>query len=78
MDLKVLQDIVDKHVIAKFDHKNLNLDISDFQELIPTSENVSIVIWNILRPHINPAHQLSVRLFETERNYVEYNGPGPK
>jgi len=78
MDLKVLHDIVDKHVIAKFDHKNLNLDLPDFQKLIPTSENISIVIWNILQPYINPAHQLSVRLFETERNYVEYNGPGPK
>ncbi len=75
MDLKVLQDIVDKYVIEKFDHKNLNLDLSEFKELNPTAENISIVIWEILRPLIQDQNHLSVRLYETERNYVEYNGP---
>ena len=74
MDLKVLQDLVDEHVINIFDHKNLNLDLAEFKSLNPTAENISIIIWKILRPLINPKHDLSVRLYETERNYVEYSG----
>jgi len=75
MDLKVLQEIVDKHILEKFDHKNLNLDLPEFKELNPTAENISVVIWEILRPLIQDQNHLSVRLYETERNYVEYNGP---
>jgi len=74
MDLKVLQEIVDKHILEKFDHKNLNLDLPEFKELNPTAENISVVIWEILRPLIQDQNHLSVRLYETERNYVEYNG----
>jgi 6-pyruvoyltetrahydropterin/6-carboxytetrahydropterin synthase len=75
IDLKVLQDIVNENVISRFDHKNLNLDVPDFRELNPTAENIAVVIWKILRPLINPNHELSVRLYETERNFVEYHGP---
>lgn len=75
MDLKVLQDIVDEHVIKIFDHKNLNLDLPAFKSLNPTAENIAVVIWEILRPLIYKSHLLSVRLYETERNYVEYDGP---
>lgn len=72
IDLKVLSNIIREKVIEKFDHKNLNKDCEDFQNLNPTAENIAIVIYNILRPEINEDLELQVRLYETERNFVEY------
>lgn len=72
MDLKELSDIVNENVIEKFDHKNLNLDTEEFRQLNPTAENIAVVIYDLLRPHIKPSLELFVRLFETPRNYVEY------
>ena len=72
MDLKVLSDLVNEKVIEKFDHKNLNLDTEEFRQLIPTAENIAVVIYELLRPHIQPSLELFARLFETPRNYVEY------
>lgn len=72
MDLKVLSDIIQENIIERFDHKNLNEDCIDFKSLNPTAENIAIVIYNILRPSIDPSLDLQVRLYETERNFVEY------
>jgi 6-pyruvoyltetrahydropterin/6-carboxytetrahydropterin synthase len=72
MDMKHLSDLIKKHVIDKFDHKNLNLDTEEFRQLNPTAENIAVVIYDLLRPHIKPSLELFVRLFETPRNYVEY------
>lgn len=72
IDLKVLSDIVQAQVIERFDHKNLNLDTIEFRNLNPTAENIVIVIYDLLRPHIHSDHDLQIRLFETERNFVEY------
>ena len=72
MDLKILSDLVNELVLEKFDHKNLNVDVEEFQNLNPTAENIAIVIYNLLRPHIAREHELFIRLFETPRNYVEY------
>ncbi len=72
MDMKVLSDIVKEHVLNKFDHKNLNLDTHEFKNLNPTAENISIVIWNILRSKIDSKYELTITLYETERNFVEY------
>lgn len=72
MDMKVLSDIIKESVLNQFDHKNLNLDTDEFKNLNPTAENISVVIWNLLRPHIHPKLDLTVILYETERNYVEY------
>ena len=58
----------------RFDHKNLNLDTVEFKELIPTAENIAIVIWRILREKIKKEHKIKIRLHETSRNYVEYSG----
>ena len=74
VDMKVLKDILTEHVTEKFDHRNLNLDIKEFKNLNPTAENISVVIWNILRDKISPELELSVILYETERNFVEYSG----
>lgn len=72
LDLKVLSDLVQEHVLARFDHKNLNLDTEEFKALNPTAENIAIVIYNLLRPHIDASNDLFIRLYETPRNFVEY------
>lgn len=72
IDLKSLSDLIKKEIIEKFDHKNLNLDTKEFKQLNPTAENIVVVIYNLLRPHINDQFDLQVRLYETPRNFVEY------
>ncbi|MBC7848142.1 MAG: 6-carboxytetrahydropterin synthase [Chitinophagaceae bacterium] len=72
MDMKELSDIIKEHVIDVFDHKNLNVDVPYFQNLIPTAENICIVIFNILREKLDSKFEVKVRLYETERNFVEY------
>ena len=71
-DLKVLSDIINEHVLKHFDHKNINLDTAYFKELNPTAENIAVVIWRILRQKIDSTLELKVKLYETERNFVEY------
>ncbi len=71
-DLKHLSDLIRTYVLTKFDHRNLNLDCSYFKELNPTAENISMVIWRILRQHIDEKFELKITLYETERNFVEY------
>jgi 6-pyruvoyltetrahydropterin/6-carboxytetrahydropterin synthase len=73
-DMKVLKEIVEEHIIQRYDHKNLNLDVPDFQHVIPSAENIAIAIWQILRRQINMEYQIQVVLYETERNFVEYSG----
>ncbi len=72
IDMKELSDIVQREVHSRFDHKNLNLDTKEFKDLNPTAENIVIVIYNLLRPHIKSEFDLQVRLYETPRNFVEY------
>ena len=73
IDTKILKDRVGKDVIERFDHKNLNLDVAEFADLNPTVENIAAVIYRILQPSFK-AYKLSITLYETERNYVEYEG----
>lgn len=72
IDMKQLSDIIKENVLKKLDHKNLNLDVAEFKQLNPTAENIAIVIYNILRQQIDSTLDLQVRLYETERNFVEY------
>ena len=72
INLSDLSSIIQKHVLAKFDHKNLNLDTKEFAELNPTAENIVYVIYEILRKQLDASLDLKVRLYETERNFVEY------
>jgi 6-pyruvoyltetrahydropterin/6-carboxytetrahydropterin synthase len=71
-DMKLLSDTIRENILRQFDHKNLNLDCNYFKELNPTAENIAIVIWRILRQKIDEKFELKVRLYETERNVVEY------
>ncbi len=75
MDMKLLQELIDEQITERFDHKNLTMDTAEFRTLNPTAENISVVIWNILRVFIEKDKALSVTLYETERNFVEYSGP---
>jgi 6-pyruvoyltetrahydropterin/6-carboxytetrahydropterin synthase len=72
IDLKMLSDTIKKNVLVKFDHKNLNLDTAEFRNLNPSAENIAIVIYDILREKIDKKLDIQVRLYETERNFVEY------
>ena len=72
IDLKILSDLIQDKVLVRFDHKNLNLDTAEFKHLNPTAENIAIVIYGLLRPHIDNKFDVQVRLYETERNFVEY------
>jgi 6-pyruvoyltetrahydropterin/6-carboxytetrahydropterin synthase len=72
MDTKILSDLIKEKVTEKFDHKNLNEDCVEFAHLNPTAENIVITIYNLLRPFIDETLELKLRLYETERNFVEY------
>lgn len=71
-DLGKLKDIIKEHIENKFDHKNLNLEVQDFHELNPTAEHICFVIYNILRLQIEPEYEITITLWETPRNYVQY------
>jgi 6-pyruvoyltetrahydropterin/6-carboxytetrahydropterin synthase len=74
IDTKILKEIIREKIVARFDHKNLNIDVADFKTLNPTTENIAVVIWNLLRTSIDKKLDIAVTLYETERNFVEYNG----
>ncbi len=71
-DIKVLSDLIIEHIIEPFDHKNLNLDVKEFATLNPTAENIAIVTFNRLRDQLPKHLELFVRIYETERNFVDY------
>lgn len=72
MDMKELSDIIQREIIERFDHRNLNLDTKEFKHLNPTAENIVVVIYELLRPHIDTKLDMQIRLYETPRNFVEY------
>jgi 6-pyruvoyltetrahydropterin/6-carboxytetrahydropterin synthase len=72
IDLKKLSDIIKENVLDRFDHKNLNLDTKEFRNLNPTAENIAMVIYDLMREKLDASLDLQIRLYETERNFVEY------
>jgi len=73
-DLGDLKNIIKTEIEDLLDHKNLNIDIPYFNDIIPTTENLSVFIWNKLRNAIELDCEISVILYETPRNFVEYTG----
>lgn len=71
-DMKLLSDQIKQHVLSRFDHRNLNMDLPEFRNLNPTAENIAVVIYDILRKEIDLKLDLKIKLYETERNFVEY------
>ena len=74
IDLKLLKEIINDNILAKVDHKNLNVDVDFLRGVIPTSENIAVGIWNQLVNKLPAGKLYSVKLYETENNYVEYKG----
>ncbi len=74
IDLKILKRLLHEHVIDKLDHKHLNYDVEFMQDVIPTAENIAIKIWEQLEPHIQNGKLYSVKLFESQNNFVDYRG----
>ena len=74
MDMKKLKNLIKLEVEDKLDHKNLNQEVPEFYNKIPTAENIVVFIFNALRPNLNSEHQLSITLYETPRNFVSYSG----
>ena len=73
-DTKRLSNLIKREVLDRYDHKNLNLDTEEFRTLNPTAENIAVVIWQRLRQQLEASLALSVTLYETDRNFVEYHG----
>jgi 6-pyruvoyltetrahydropterin/6-carboxytetrahydropterin synthase len=74
LDLAVLKRIVEKQVIDRVDHRNMNIDVDFMQGIIPTTENIVVQCWRVLEPHVAPGRLARLRLWETENNYAEYEG----
>lgn len=76
MDLKELKEIVNTELIDKVDHKNFNIDVGFMKGIIPSTENIAVKFWEILENKINNSERKlsSLKLFETENNFVEYRG----
>lgn len=76
IDLKVLSDIIKNRIVDKIDHKNLNLEVDFMKDTITTAENIAIKIYEELKSDIQATgnNLYSVKLYETENNYVEYYG----
>ena len=74
LDLKTLKKLITREIIDKVDHKNLNVDVQFLKGVIPTAENIAIKIWEILAPQIENGELHEVKLFESERNFVIYQG----
>ncbi|MGB1050471.1 MAG: 6-pyruvoyl trahydropterin synthase family protein [Chitinophagales bacterium] len=72
IDLKLLNECIKTHVTERLDHRNLNVEVEEFKNLIPTVENIAMVIYNRLRPHIEQSLDLYITLWETPRNRAEY------
>lgn len=72
IDLKYLKDLIKVEIEDRFDHKNLNLDTEEFKNTPPSCENICYVIWKILSEKIGSDYEVTVRLYETPRNFVEY------
>jgi 6-pyruvoyltetrahydropterin/6-carboxytetrahydropterin synthase len=72
IDLKDLNQMIQDQVIERFDHRNLNEDTQEFKDLNPTGENIVWIIWQLLREKLDSRYRLSVKLWETDRNYFRF------
>ncbi len=74
IDLKKLADIINEEIVEKVDHKHMNLDVDFLQRVIPTAENMAIAFWKILEKKIPEGTLYSIKLYESDNNFVEYRG----
>jgi len=74
MDMKILKDLIKTEVEDALDHKNLNVEVPEFNTLNPTAENIAVVIYQKIKPKLDASHDLKITLYETPRNFVSYSG----
>ncbi len=74
IDLKKLASMIDEYIIDKVDHKHLNFDVPELRGIIPTAEHIAIVFWQLLEPRISEGKLYSIKVFESDNNFVEYKG----
>ncbi len=74
VDMKILKDLIYEEVETALDHKNLNVEVPEFEDLNPTAENIAVVIYDKLKPKLDNKLDLEVTLYETPRNFVTYKG----
>lgn len=73
-DLGTLSTLIKREIESRLDHRNLNEEVPEFAECVPSAENIAVAIWEWLRPHLPVELDLHVTLYETPRNFVEYDG----
>ena len=71
IDLGILKGIIEEEILDRYDHRNLNLDLPEFKNVNPTAENIAVEIFNRLRKRLDVSFSLGLRLYETERNFVD-------
>lgn len=74
IDMKILADIIKSEVEDRYDHKNLNLDCPEFENVVPTAENIAVMISQNLKKYLKENQVMDIVLYETERNFVELTG----
>jgi 6-pyruvoyltetrahydropterin/6-carboxytetrahydropterin synthase len=74
IDVKILKDIIKAEVENTLDHKNLNVEVPEFQDLNPTAENIAVFIYNKVKAKLDAKFHLEITLYETPRNFVTYSG----
>lgn len=74
IDLKKLARLMDDLIVDRVDHKHLNYDVPELRGIIPTAENIAIVFWQLLNPYITEGSLHSIKVFESDNNFVEYRG----
>jgi 6-pyruvoyltetrahydropterin/6-carboxytetrahydropterin synthase len=74
VDVGVLRRLADELILAELDHRNLNLDVAWFRDRLPSAENIAVFCWERLAPRIPRGRLVRIRLWETPRNYVDYEG----
>ena len=74
VDLSHIKRVVEREVIDKVDHRNFNLEVDFMEGIIPTTENIVVAMWRVIEPAMRPATLTKLVLWETQNNYVEYDG----
>lgn len=74
LDVGILHTLVEREILSVLDHRNLNLDVPWFRDHIPSAEHIALFCWNAIAPHLPSGRLTRVRLWETPRNYVDYDG----
>ena len=74
IDLGLLRDVVERVIVAETDHRNFNIDVGYMKDINPTTENIVVAMWRVLEPEVGPGKLVRLRLWETENNYVDYEG----